>query len=257
MIRTLEFSSEDQKHLSRFPAQMRIMPPDDNLTDYSRVVVNKPWGYEYLAFKNGDICVWILYIKHGYQTSTHCHPNKYTSLVLLSGQAIFETLNSRVALTVPDAIEINKKVFHSTRALSDPGILVMETESPTNKKDLLRLQDKYGREGLGYEGREHTIPRTPDLHYSFHDELSDYYDVERAFGECALTIKKFRTGEELKTYLSNSEVEVICVLKGSILDENHKSVAGAGKTCHVDNLVDWDKIKFSEAVELLFIKKNK
>ena len=30
--------------------------------DYSNVIVKKPWGYEYLVFKNDCFAIWILHI---------------------------------------------------------------------------------------------------------------------------------------------------------------------------------------------------
>ena len=51
--------------------------------DYSRIVVKKPWGYEYLFFSNKNIAITILSINRNESTSLHCHPNKTTSLYIL------------------------------------------------------------------------------------------------------------------------------------------------------------------------------
>ena len=48
--------------------------------------VTKPWGYEYLAYENDNVGVWILHIKEGESTSMHCHPNKDTGLIVLEGE---------------------------------------------------------------------------------------------------------------------------------------------------------------------------
>jgi hypothetical protein len=48
----------------------------DNFSDYKKVVVKKPWGYEYLIFQSEHSAIWILYIKPNHQTSMHCHPQK-------------------------------------------------------------------------------------------------------------------------------------------------------------------------------------
>ena len=54
--------------------------------DYSKVVVRKPWGYEYLVFENASVAVWILYLKAGVSTSFHCHLEKKTVLAVLGGR---------------------------------------------------------------------------------------------------------------------------------------------------------------------------
>ena len=64
-----------------------------NKVDFSGLVVNKPWGYEYLMFETPEVSIWMLYIKKGYSTSMHCHLNKKTVLIILSGEAICTTLN--------------------------------------------------------------------------------------------------------------------------------------------------------------------
>ena len=48
----------------------------------------KPWGYEYLAYENQKVALWLLYIKPNHQTSMHCHPLKTTGLTLLDGEAV-------------------------------------------------------------------------------------------------------------------------------------------------------------------------
>ena len=123
----------------------------DDFFDYSKVVVKKPWGYEYLIYQNNYVAVWILYIQSGYQTSMHCHPNKKTSLVVLSGEARCSNLTGEMKLTPGGGLLIDKGVFHCTQSLSDDGIIVMEIETPINKRDLVRLKDNYGRVGKGYE----------------------------------------------------------------------------------------------------------
>ena len=44
--------------------------------DYSNVIVKKPWGYEYLVFKNDWVAIWLLHIVRKRKTSMHFHPNK-------------------------------------------------------------------------------------------------------------------------------------------------------------------------------------
>lgn len=61
--------------------------------DYSKIVVRKPWGYEYLTYQSKKIAVWILCLKKSQQTSMHAHPKKKTSLIVLDGEVTCRSFN--------------------------------------------------------------------------------------------------------------------------------------------------------------------
>ena len=133
--------------------------------DYNNVIVKKPWGYEYLIFENNFVAIWLLHIVRKRKTSMHCHPNKKTGLVLLSGNAAFYHIGGKEDLNPLDGAVIEKGVFHSTEAfnplpidpVSENGIWVMEIESPPKKGDLVRMKDEYGRAGVRYEGPDNMV----------------------------------------------------------------------------------------------------
>ena len=55
---------------------------------YTKKIVSKPWGYEYIIFKNQKkLALIFLKIFNKKQTSLHCHPNKKTGFIILSGTA--------------------------------------------------------------------------------------------------------------------------------------------------------------------------
>ena len=127
---------------------------------YKNVVVNKPWGYEYLCYQNEVLAIWLLYIEKGHKTSLHCHPNKNTGLVLLEGEAEISFLRGvPIIIKALEKIHIFKSRFHSTKAISDNGIFLLEVESPEDKNDLVRLDDSYGRKDMPYEGSEFESPK--------------------------------------------------------------------------------------------------
>src|SRR3989304_6761846 len=115
--------------------------------DYSNVIVKKPWGYEYLVFKNDFVAIWMLQIVRKRKTSMHAHPNKKTGLILLSGSAACYHSDEVIKLNSLDGVVIEKGVFHSTEAFSALPIVpfslavvwVMEIESPPIKTDLSRM----------------------------------------------------------------------------------------------------------------------
>jgi acetolactate synthase-1/2/3 large subunit len=142
-------------------------------TDYNNIIVNKPWGYEYLVFENENVAIWMLHLSRTQKTSTHSHPSKTTALLMMHGEdAKVTTLENSFRITDKDCMMIDKGAFHSTEAIStipgDPfsqnGIWLLEIESPPNKSDLLRLNDKYGRDGKGYEGSSF-MATTPVEHF--------------------------------------------------------------------------------------------
>lgn len=133
--------------------------------DYSNVIVKKPWGYEYLVFKNDFVAIWMLQIIRKRKTSMHAHPNKKTGLILLSGSAACYHEDGVTELYSMDGVVIEKGAFHSTEAFSalpilphsENGVWVMEIESPPIKTDLVRMKDAYGRAGASYEGIDNMV----------------------------------------------------------------------------------------------------
>lgn len=148
MVKRVYPSTADFESLSR----LRTEPSDEaNQTDYSRVVVVKPWGYEYLWMQNPSVAVWMLHLGPGQSTSLHCHARKRTSLIVTSGEVVCSTIEDRHRLHAGQAIVLEPCVFHSTRATSPAGAFVMEVENPPLKGDLWRFRDDFGRAGRAYE----------------------------------------------------------------------------------------------------------
>ena len=55
---------------------------------YSKMVVKKPWGFEYIVYDDKDkIGITFLNIKYKHKTSLHCHPKKKTGFIILDGKA--------------------------------------------------------------------------------------------------------------------------------------------------------------------------
>ena len=127
----------------------------EKMHNHRQVVVRKPWGYEYLAYENAQVALWLLHIRKGFQTSMHCHPTKTTGLMLLRGEAELSFLTDKKIVRAPEKQMIRRGLFHSTRAVSDGGIFMFEIETPNDKNDLVRLSDEYGRASEGYETSEH------------------------------------------------------------------------------------------------------
>ena len=134
------------------------------------VVVKKPWGYEYLCYRNPNLAIWMLYIGHNQETSLHCHPKKNTGLFVVSGEVQVSFLRGTTTLSSPSKINIMRARFHSTKATSYSGAFVIEIEAPEDKDDLVRIEDKYGRAHTAYEDEQYHFEK-PN-HYHWFNEAS-------------------------------------------------------------------------------------
>jgi mannose-6-phosphate isomerase-like protein (cupin superfamily) len=226
MINKITYSEKDKKSiaLTKVDSKTQI----DDFFDYSKVVVKKPWGYEYLAFQNTNVAVWILYIKNDQETSMHCHPHKKTVLVLLSGKVHFVTLNSKRELSPGDACTIEKGVFHQTKSFAKEGSYVMEIETPVNKRDLVRLKDKYGRKNLGYEDKNHmSYNLTNYNHFSFQGP-EIYYDAKKKFGDTGVILGQCDNDKLFRDKISEIQPDLAVILKGNFLNAAGSIIAGPG-----------------------------
>ena len=131
------------------------------IRDFSKTIVKKNWGHEYLAYENAEVGLWVLHINKNEKTSLHCHPSKDTGLVCVSGVAEISFMNDKTIVKAPTKMMIRKGLFHSTQALSE-DVILFEIETPVLKHDLVRLSDSYGRALKPYESKENEYPKTPD-----------------------------------------------------------------------------------------------
>lgn len=197
-------------------------------SNYKKMIVNKPWGYEYLVFENKFVAVWILFLKEGFSTSMHCHPKKKSSLIILSGRAIVSSLNALHELTELEAIMIDNGVFHSSEAISANGAIIMEIETPPDKSDLVRIKDKYGREEQGYEDSSHTTTNLKKYEYiDFHEGLKENKYIHKKLQKRHIRIQQHGKIEELTNYVKPHKKTIICFLD-SPLFFGEKSVVGVG-----------------------------
>src|SRR3989338_7767819 len=253
-IKKITVSLADRTEVQKVPVDPSTQT--DNSFDYSKVVVKKPWGYEYLMNQNAHMAVWILYIKKGNRTSMHCHPKKKTSLVVLSGEAICSTLGERMKRTTSEGLLMDKGVFHSTESVSDSGTFVMEIETPNHKRDLVRLEDKYGRVGKGYESVSEMSFNLDNYNYITFIESKIYYNVRKKFGTCSLSLAKFRTYEEFKNNFELKGWDAVSIVKGKILDGRGAVILDVGDTVDLETIKSFQNIQIDGEIEVIVIKRR-
>jgi acetolactate synthase-1/2/3 large subunit len=201
----------------------------DDGFDYSRVVVRKPWGYEYLMFQNDAVAVWILRLLPGASTSLHCHLKKTTSLAVLSGEACCRSIDNSVTRKAGEGVVIGPGVFHQTTAISQDGVFLMEIETPVNKRDLVRLSDAYGRTGLGYETAEHMTVNTANYNRLSFLGDSIFYNTRKRFKDTTVRLVRADTATELSALTQATSVDLVGVLCGRVLNPDGTTCATAGE----------------------------
>ena len=243
MIHQIKLSFADKKSLA-----LKSIETAPINVDLSKMIVNKPWGYEYLLTNTPLVEVWHLSLDHLQSTSTHCHPNKKTSLIVLDGKAVFSTLNKTLKLSPLDAVTMDAGVFHSTKCVSKGELKLLEIETPPMKHDLVRLKDNYGRANTSYEGKE----KMKLINSSYIKFKSEELHVVKNFCNNYLCLSFVRNDNDLRVLLSQKP-ELVVVLNGFIKSEDDKVLYRLGDIIKTSTLKN-NKLKFNN-VSLLSVSK--
>ena len=177
------------------------------MSNHNINTVKKPWGYEYLAYENENVGLWFLYIAPGQSTSMHCHPKKTTGLILLDGEAELSFLADSRIIKSLDKVMMRRGLFHSTKSLSNFGSYIFEIETPVDKLDLVRLEDKYGRELKPYENLTFETPKSDECLWLENEKSYE-------FANCNIELKTINNIEFFKNINDN---ELIVFLKGGMV----------------------------------------
>ncbi len=248
MIQKISISQKDNENILSHSC-----PKDTTLKeiDFKGLVVNKPWGYEYLMFQTPNVSIWMLYIKKGFSTSIHCHPNKKTSLMLIMGEAVCSTLNEKISLKEKDGLIFEKGVFHTTEAMSENGIFVMEIETPSDKTDLFRLSDKYNRENKAYTEKKNITDKTYNYYYLYLNENNK--NSTNILGKYKFIVRTFKNSIEYLKKIKEMGISMGIVLFGNMENRERKIEAGdIFEKTEIENA----KINFPIKILAIYERKN-
>jgi len=112
--------------------------------------VTKPWGYEKIWAVSERYVGKILHINAGHELSVQYHNKKDETIYLLSGEIIYRVQRNGddvlddVHLKVGESYRIIPGTIHQMIAVTDCDVLEVSTPE---LDDVVRLSDKYGREG--------------------------------------------------------------------------------------------------------------
>ena len=175
--------------------------------NYFNKVNDKPWGKEYLAYQNNKIGIWILHVNRNQETSLHCHFKKDSILIPLSGCFRINLYEGFKILYPFDSLYFPKETFHGIHSYTDSIIMEIEVYTEnityTDKNDLLRIKDIYGRDKSKYETS--VIERDPLENEIMNFEKPNVYTIDRT----KITILKINS-------LDNLCFEKIILLNGSL-----------------------------------------
>jgi len=199
---------------------------------YDDVVVEKPWGYEYLMFRNSDVALWYLLLSRDERTSLHCHPRKKTGFVVLSGSVSLCFLNNRTVLKAPANVMIRAGLFHQSVADRGSDVALIEVETPVDKTDLVRLDDSYGRQKVGYEPVVATRPLDSTclrLSPAAHGDLLTWHCHDHV-----LRMHGRRDAESLAATLKPHDI--VIVLEGGLVADRDTAILGPGDVVSASTL---------------------
>lgn len=212
---------------------------------YDNRVVSKPWGYEYVVYRDSNnLCVTLLSINYNKKTSLHCHPEKKSGFVLLSGKALFQLglWKKRSEIhSSPSKRMIARGLFHSIKAVSKNGLLALEFETPVNKNDLVRFKDAYGRQKKSYEGKKFTKNIPSEFVKFKKPKLGKKQEYKINKTNISLEVHK-----NFKKILKNKKNTIFAILGGAITDDHGRKVLSFGdivKTNDLKTLSEVFKIK--------------
>jgi mannose-6-phosphate isomerase len=113
------------------------------------VKVPKPWGHETIWARSDRYVGKILHINAGEELSVQYHDKKDETVHLLSGKVVYRVQRDAdrledVQLKLGESFRITPGTIHQIVALTDCDVLEVSTPEVD---DVVRLSDKYGREG--------------------------------------------------------------------------------------------------------------
>ncbi len=224
---------------------------------YSNRLITKPWGYEYIIFKNQKkLALIFLKILKNKQTSLHCHPNKKTGFIILSGTAKVQIgiyrKNSKVYKS-QSILVFRPGLFHSLKCVSNKPLIALEIETPFNTKDLIRFSDNYGRQLKPYEDLNLTKKiNSKFIKFKKPKQNSGYiYKLDNMLIEV-------RNHKNYKYLFKKNEKSISAILDGSIVSNDNKKVITHGEIVKTKTLEKLSKqFKIKKNLTVLKVIKNK
>ena len=140
--------TQTKKTRSKTTAKRRAVRPKSGRIPVTRVA--KPWGHEIIWALSERYVGKILHINAGHELSVQYHNRKDETIYLLSGEIIYrvqrdgDDILDDMKLKLGESFRIVPGTIHQMIAVTDCDVLEVSTPEID---DVVRLSDKYGREG--------------------------------------------------------------------------------------------------------------
>lgn len=114
---------------------------------------DKPWGHESIfAVAEGKYAGKVLYVNQGHALSLQKHLQKEETILVLSGTARIDYGPNETELTSKelgpnDVIHLPAGAVHRVTAITDLVMVEASTADSGWREDIVRFDDKYGRQG--------------------------------------------------------------------------------------------------------------
>jgi quercetin dioxygenase-like cupin family protein len=132
-------------YLFKYVRRYKNKEAELNLVSHGRVVT-KPWGSELIWAETKEYAGKILYINRGQKLSKQYHIDKDETIYLQRGSLELELEKNGVVdlirMSPGDSYHITPYTIHRMVAVTDCEVLEVST---SQLKDVVRLEDKYGR----------------------------------------------------------------------------------------------------------------
>ena len=110
------------------------------------------------------------------------------------------------------------------KAASNDGMSALEFETPYDKADLIRFEDRYGRKNKDYEGSKFTSSIKSDL-IKFKKPKQNKKNIYQ-LDDAVITLERTMNFKSLSTKDSNSST---AILEGKIYDKKNQEVISFGE----------------------------
>jgi mannose-6-phosphate isomerase len=132
---------------SRSPVKVAPVKPASGRVKVT--TVPKPWGHETIWARSDRYVGKILHINAGHELSVQYHNRKDETIYLLAGEIVYRVQGKDdalddVELRIGESFRITPGTIHQMVALTDCDVLEVSTPE---LDDVVRVSDKYGREG--------------------------------------------------------------------------------------------------------------
>ncbi len=223
---------------------------------YSNKIVNKPWGYEYVIYSNSNkLAITLVKINYGHKTSLHCHPQKKTGFIILSGKAQVQIgiyKENKKCFNSLSRLVFRPGLFHSLKSISKNGLYALEVETPYKKRDLVRFQDNYGRQKKEYEGKRFT-KNLDSKFLKFKNPKQGKQNIYK-FNNVEITIESKKNFKGLK---KRDDKSTSAILKGSLVDKKGQNVISYGEIIKTSTLrILSDKFIIKKPLTILRVSKR-